>query len=52
MQVARHPNRPTTLDYVDLLIHQFIELHGDRRFGDDKAIATLRQRLEATEPRP
>ena len=38
VQVARHPNRPTTLDYVDRLIDQFVELHGDRRFGDDKAI--------------
>ncbi len=38
MQVARHPNRPSTLDYVDRLFTEFIELHGDRRFGDDKAI--------------
>lgn len=40
VQVARHPNRPTMLDYVDRLIEQFVELHGDRRYGDDKAIVT------------
>jgi len=37
-QMARHPNRPQTLDYVRLLCEDFIELHGDRRFGDDPAI--------------
>jgi len=36
--VARHPNRPCTLDYVARLIEDFTELHGDRRFADDKAI--------------
>jgi acetyl-CoA carboxylase carboxyl transferase subunit alpha len=40
VQVARHPNRPSMLDYVDHLITGFTELHGDRRFGDDKAIVT------------
>ncbi|MDN7240261.1 acetyl-CoA carboxylase carboxyl transferase subunit alpha [Planococcus sp. N028] len=38
VQVARHPNRPTTLDYISLLFKDFIELHGDRSFGDDEAI--------------
>ena len=38
VQVARHPNRPSTLDYVDRLFTEFTELHGDRRFGDDTAI--------------
>ncbi len=38
VQVARHPNRPCTLDYVERLIAGFTELHGDRRFADDKAI--------------
>lgn len=38
VQVARHSNRPTTLDYIDLLFTDFIELHGDRLFGDDHAI--------------
>lgn len=36
--MARHPNRPYTLDYIKLLCDEFIELHGDRRFGDDPAI--------------
>ncbi|PWT90243.1 MAG: acetyl-CoA carboxylase carboxyl transferase subunit alpha [Acidobacteria bacterium] len=36
--VARHPQRPHTLDYVDRLFPDFIELHGDRKFSDDKAI--------------
>jgi len=38
VQVARHPSRPTTLDYVERLFTDFIELHGDRRFADDHAI--------------
>ena len=36
--VARHPNRPNTLDYVARLFTEFTELHGDRRFGDDHAV--------------
>ena len=36
--MARHPNRPYTLDYIKLIFEDFIELHGDRRFGDDQAI--------------
>jgi acetyl-CoA carboxylase carboxyl transferase subunit alpha len=38
--VARHPSRPTTLDYVERLFTDFVELHGDRRFADDHAIVT------------
>ena len=38
VQIARHPERPTTLDYISLLFEDFIELHGDRCFGDDEAI--------------
>lgn len=38
VQIARHPNRPTTLDYIDYLFEDFFELHGDRVFGDDEAI--------------
>ena len=38
MQVARHPERPHFLAYVEALIDDFTELHGDRRFGDDKAL--------------
>ncbi len=37
-QIARHPQRPYTLDWIHLLITDFIEIHGDRGFGDDKAI--------------
>ena len=38
VQIARHPRRPYTLDYIDLLMADFIELHGDRLFADDQAI--------------
>ena len=38
VQVARHPQRPYTLDYIPHLFTEFDELHGDRRFGDDKSI--------------
>ncbi len=37
-QIARHPQRPYTLDYIGFLFTDFIELHGDRGYGDDKAI--------------
>lgn len=36
--LARHPQRPYTLDYIQMLFTDFTELHGDRRFGDDAAI--------------
>jgi acetyl-CoA carboxylase carboxyl transferase subunit alpha len=36
--LARHPDRPYTLDYINLITSDFIELHGDRRFSDDPAI--------------
>lgn len=36
--MARHPKRPTTLDYIDLLFDQFVEFHGDRSYRDDRAI--------------
>ncbi|MEM6301808.1 MAG: acetyl-CoA carboxylase carboxyltransferase subunit alpha [Pseudomonadota bacterium] len=38
VRVARHPLRPYSLDYIPLVFEDFDELHGDRRFGDDKAI--------------
>jgi acetyl-CoA carboxylase carboxyl transferase subunit alpha len=38
VQLARHPDRPYTLDYIDLMTSNFVELHGDRHYGDDKAI--------------
>ncbi|MFN2334831.1 MAG: acetyl-CoA carboxylase carboxyltransferase subunit alpha, partial [Wenzhouxiangellaceae bacterium] len=37
-QLARHPERPYTLDYIELMFDRFEELHGDRHFGDDSAI--------------
>jgi acetyl-CoA carboxylase carboxyl transferase subunit alpha len=37
-QIARHPQRPYLMDYVPLLFTDFMELHGDRAFGDDKAL--------------
>ena len=38
IQVARHPQRPSTLDYIQVLTDEFIELHGDRRGSDDQAL--------------
>ncbi len=38
VQIARHPKRPYTLDYINLIMTDFVELHGDRAFADDKAI--------------
>ena len=38
VQIARHPERPTTLDYISLLFQDFFECHGDRLYGDDEAI--------------
>src|SRR6266568_9589160 len=44
--LARHPNRPYSLDYIQSLFTDFVELHGDRRFGDDPAIVGGFARLE------
>ena len=38
VQLSRHPERPYTLYYIEQITKKFVELHGDRRFGDDKAI--------------
>ena len=38
VQIARHPKRPYTLDYINMIMTDFIELHGDRGFADDRAI--------------
>jgi len=38
VQVARHPARPLAKDYIDRIVKNFIELHGDRKFADDKAL--------------
>ncbi len=40
VEVARHPDRPMTTDYIDLVFDEFVELHGDKSFGDDRAIRT------------
>ncbi|MEZ5506216.1 MAG: acetyl-CoA carboxylase carboxyl transferase subunit alpha [Gammaproteobacteria bacterium] len=45
-QLARHPKRPYTLDYIDRIFTEFDELHGDRTFGDDKAIIGGTARLD------
>lgn len=39
-QMARHPNRPYTLDYIEKIITDFEELHGDRAYADDQALIT------------
>lgn len=38
VQIARHPNRPTTLEYIQIIAQDFIQLCGDRLYGDDKAM--------------
>jgi len=40
VQIARHPQRPYTMDYVNMMMSDFLEVHGDRSFADDKAIVT------------
>ncbi len=45
-QLARHPNRPYTLDYIRAMMTDFIELHGDRAFADDRAIVGGLARLD------
>ncbi len=45
-KVARHPNRPYTLDYIERIFTDFNELHGDRSFADDPAIITGVARLD------
>jgi acetyl-CoA carboxylase carboxyl transferase subunit alpha len=45
-QIARHPRRPYTLDYISMLCTDFVELHGDRMYGDDLAIVGGLARLD------
>lgn len=40
VKIARHPSRPYTLDYIERIAVDFMELHGDRRFADDRAMVT------------
>ncbi|WP_013629186.1 acetyl-CoA carboxylase carboxyltransferase subunit alpha [Rubinisphaera brasiliensis] len=46
VQVARHEDRPQTLDYLELIFDEFLELHGDRAYGDDRAILTGFARID------
>ena len=46
VQLARHPNRPYTLDYINMFMSNFIELHGDRLFADDKALIAGFEKLD------
>jgi acetyl-CoA carboxylase carboxyl transferase subunit alpha len=45
IQVARHADRPQTLDFIELVFEEFVELRGDRAFGDDRALRTGFARL-------
>ena len=49
VQLARHPNRPYTLDYIENVFTDFIELHGDRQFRDDPSIVAGWARLDGQE---
>ena len=46
VQLARHPQRPYTLDYVSLFLSEFVQLHGDRLFSDDRALVGGMGKLE------
>ncbi len=46
VQLARHPDRPYTLDYISLMMKDFLEMHGDRAYRDDKAVVGGFARLE------
>lgn len=46
VQIARHPKRPYALDYIKMMTTDFLELHGDRGFGDDKAVVGGFARIE------
>ncbi len=47
VEVARHPDRPKTADYLELVFDEFVELHGDRLFADDRALRTGWAKLDA-----
>lgn len=46
VQVARHEDRPQMLDYMDMIFDEFVELHGDRAYGDDRAMLTGFARID------
>ena len=50
VQLARHPKRPYTLDYIAAIFQDFMEMHGDRRFADDPAIVAGLARLDGGAP--
>ena len=47
VMMARHPKRPTTLDYISMLLDEFDEFHGDRTYRDDGAIVEALAHLKA-----
>ena len=48
VQLARHPQRPYSLDYINDIVDEFFEIHGDRLFGDDHAVVTGFGKIEST----
>jgi acetyl-CoA carboxylase carboxyl transferase subunit alpha len=48
VQLARHPQRPYTFDYISLMMTDFLEIHGDRAFADDKALVAGFAKLDGT----
>lgn len=48
VQISRHPNRPYTLDYIEALLTDFVEMHGDRSYGDDPAIVCGLAKFDGT----
>ena len=48
LQIARHPNRPNFFDYVNLMVDDFVEMHGDREGTDDRAIVGGVARIDDT----
>lgn len=48
VQLARHPNRPYSLDYINLIFREFLEFHGDRRYAEDPAIVGGFAKLDDT----
>jgi len=47
VQLARHPRRPYALDYIERMVQDWVEVHGDRNFGDDSAIVAGYGRIDA-----
>ncbi len=45
VRISRHPSRPTSAEYIPLVFEEFLDLHGDRRFGEDKALVAAFARV-------